>query len=110
MPSTGRHARAANARWAGRYEKLLAEAAEGRKPNECHPWPGNKTKGGYPVYGKPKRYVHRMVAEAQPHEETRHTCDNPPCINRRHLINGTHRQNIEDAVEKGRMGRPIHTF
>lgn len=98
---------AAHARWGDRYGQLLAEASAGRGPGECHLWPGTKTKGGYPVYSG--RYVHRRVAEAKPGETTRHTCDTPPCVNRRHLINGTQRQNIEDAVTKKRMGRPRGT-
>src|ERR1700761_4664937 len=33
-----------------------------------------------------------------------HSCDNPPCIDHRHLIMGTQRENILDMRRKGRQG------
>lgn len=32
----------------------------------------------------------------------RHTCDNPPCVNWDHLLEGTHQQNMQDMIKRGR--------
>jgi hypothetical protein len=36
----------------------------------------------------------------------RHTCDNPPCWAREHLVPGSHGQNLRDQYARGRRARP----
>ncbi|MCA1668152.1 MAG: HNH endonuclease [Thermomicrobia bacterium] len=41
-----------------------------------------------------------------------HSCDNPPCVNPRHLHTGTHQENMDEAkarVRNGRYTTPEHT-
>lgn len=45
-------------------------------------------------------HAHRSIS---PGMVVRHTCDNPPCINPDHLLQGTPKQNSADAVERQRM-------
>jgi hypothetical protein len=37
-----------------------------------------------------------------PEFEACHTCDNPPCCNPAHIFPGTHLENSQDSVRKGR--------
>ncbi len=89
-------------------------------PNECWPWTGATTEGGYGVFGvggsRAKggfiTTAHRVALALHLGKDVRdidpvvrHTCDNPPCCNPRHLIEGTQAENLEDMRVKGRRGR-----
>lgn len=53
-------------------------------------------------------YAHRLVYEICKGPiltgVIRHTCDRPNCINPDHLIDGTHKDNVKDKVQKLRHG------
>lgn len=82
----------------------------------CHPWIDAPTNAaGYGVLPKPysrSRLAHRAALAfslGRPLARgmsARHTCDNPPCCNPAHLLEGTHAQNMNDAYERGRVFRP----
>lgn len=69
----------------------------------CWPWQGPLTAHGYGQHRRAWRL-------ANPDKHIRrgwhvmHRCDNPPCVNPRHLRTGSVRMNVDDAIRKGRMG------
>jgi hypothetical protein len=83
-----------------------------RQPNGCLEWQGSTVQGGYGrIYSGPpeKRLIltHRAAWQLAngPIPDAlvvRHSCDNPPCCDPGHLLTGTQRQNVEDAVSRGR--------
>jgi hypothetical protein len=46
------------------------------------------------VDGK-KTYLHKIIC---PGKEVRHLCGNKWCLNKAHLVAGTHKENMNDAV------------
>ena len=75
----------------------------------CIPHEGATNATGYGILSKKvhgSRLAHRAaLAEAlgRPvNGVTRHICDNPPCVNPAHLLEGTQADNMNDAFERGR--------
>lgn len=95
-------------------DKLFWEKVE-KKENGCWEWTGARYKSGY---GQLKRYklaknaisAHRYVWYLKygkfPDDMLCHKCDNPPCVNPDHLFEGTHQDNMDDMVKKGRHNSP----
>ncbi len=86
---------------------------ERRGPDECWPWRAAMTRAGYgmfsvapgksaPAHRVAWNLTHGPIAEGA---EIRHKCDNRACCNPSHLLTGSHLQNMQDAVERGRIAR-----
>jgi hypothetical protein len=77
-------------------------------PDACHVWRGTTNGGGYGVITLSGHNVlaHRMayaVATGETsHDVVMHLCDNPSCVNPKHLRGGTHQDNSDDMRSKGR--------
>lgn len=79
----------------------------------CWIWAGNSTNRGYgqiTISGK-KYYAHRVMYEQTFNEKLTktdvicHVCDNPSCVNPKHLFKGTQSDNLRDMATKGRSTR-----
>jgi len=94
---------------------LLEKLFEGKfiiRPSGCHEWQGAINAAGY---GQVKRdgkmlMVHRLMYEMRvgPIPDwafVLHYCDNRRCANPEHLFLGTHQDNMDDMVAKGRQAR-----
>ena len=81
-------------------------------PDACHPWTGKWRVKEYGAISYQGRHwlVHRLIwtlAHGEPpsHIAVRHSCDNPPCANLRHLSTGTWADNSQDMVDRSRTIR-----
>jgi hypothetical protein len=98
--------------------EVLWSKVDIRDPDECWPWKGFRNEQGYGRTWIDDKgyYAHRVIFDLQnpglisleaPKDRTatgwvRHSCDNPPCCNPKHLLLGTHADNMRDKVERGR--------
>lgn len=92
--------------------RFWAKIDKGGGPDTCWEWTGNRAKrrGGYGnvALGHSKKIRANRVAWLLSHgtlsddESVLHKCDNPPCCNPAHLFLGTHQDNYDDMVAKGR--------
>lgn len=90
--------------------KFWSRLALTANPDRCWKWLGGCNGNGYgrttlngrivPATHAAFYYYHgRTVRQGM---VLRHTCDNPPCCNPRHLIEGTHLENMADKMARRR--------
>lgn len=89
------------------------DAVPSRPANGCWEWQGPKSRGyGVMSVGGKNTKAHRYSYEVHngPIPDglmVLHACDNPGCVNPRHLRVGTARDNARDAVSRGRTRVPL---
>lgn len=78
-------------------------------PEECWLWLGQKNTKGYGVFWARRgmRATHvSLELDGRPRQDNLHalhSCDNPQCVNPKHLRWGTISDNAKDAASKGRL-------
>lgn len=80
-----------------------------KKLGRCWIWLGCKYKGKDYGQFRNKR-AHRvswtlLIGEIEENKQVLHKCDNPICVNPKHLFVGTPSDNMNDKVSKGRQSR-----
>ena len=96
-------------------KKLNWEDSYRRNKSGCWLWIRGKQSAGY---GLITHNGERMLAHRRSYELYKgkipakinclHKCDNPACVNPDHLFLGTQKDNIHDAIKKGRNSPPPH--
>lgn len=83
--------------------------------NECWEWLGSLNEKGYGKISVGRKFelrAHRLSYSLSINKPMSsnlcvlHSCDNPMCVNPKHLSEGTHADNTKDCVNKGRNSPP----
>ena len=80
------------------------------KSGECHLWTGSKSSAGYGVITRKFTRVQAHRFSWEFHNKTKipcglfvlHKCDNPICVNPKHLFVGGHQENVNDMIDRNR--------
>lgn len=82
--------------------------------DDCWEWAGARHRQGYGHFRTTnvmaKGFAHRFSyflhkGAFDPDLHVLHECDNPPCVNPKHLFLGNHQDNMQDAAKKGKFSR-----
>lgn len=83
-----------------------------RGPEECWRWKSTTSENGYGTFslgGRKVRATHvSLILSGRYRPDglmALHSCDNPICVNPRHLSWGTHEQNMLEKMERDRCSR-----
>lgn len=78
----------------------------------CWPWTAGKDQKNYGMFWMNGKTLHAQrvayelfIGPIPDGLVILHSCDNPSCVNPSHLSAGTHKENSEDMVSKGRQAR-----
>ena len=82
------------------------------KTDTCWVWKGKAVKSGHGLFyaATETLLAHRVSWRLHrgriKGKRVLHRCDNPPCVRPDHLFSGSQRENVNDAIAKGRWTMP----
>lgn len=98
--------------WTQTVEERFWEKVDKCGPDECWKWAGGRDKDGYGrfFWDYRMRVAHRFSYELhygpiQHRKIICHHCDNPSCVNPKHLFVGSYQENSQDMVDKKRSAK-----
>jgi hypothetical protein len=93
-------------------EELFWEKVDKRSEDECWEWIASRDSCNYGMF-YPKDHSNGVKASRYSYQlrygdipkglYVLHKCDNPPCVNPKHLFIGTQTDNMQDMISKGRL-------
>ena len=93
-------------------DRFFAKVFVPKGPNACWEWTASKCKDGYGLFSVNGKLTnaHRFsyqffCGEITGKMFTCHKCDNPGCVNPKHLFLGTPKDNMLDKVKKNRQAK-----
>ena len=87
-------------------ERFVAKLDKTSSPKGCWIWTAYKDRKGYGIFQsrRANRVAFEMYKGHIPDGQlVRHKCDDPSCCNPDHLELGTHQDNMNDMIERGRQ-------
>lgn len=79
------------------------------KQNNCWVWKASCNKQGYGIFNyqgrrmRAHRFSWYLTNGYFSKKDILHKCDNPPCVKPAHLFEGDDKDNVRDAIKKGRF-------
>lgn len=96
---------------APRQARYFWDFVEKTSRTGCWTWTGKRNRAGYGLWGKKLAHRVSLAMEQGPIAEgmlALHRCDNPPCVNPKHLYPGSSKDNVRDMLARGRDARSVH--
>jgi hypothetical protein len=92
------------------FARFIAKVDSSSGPDQCYEWNAAREKAQYGMFkvdGRFRRAARWLLGflrgvPLNRDEFALHHCDNPPCVNPRHLYVGSQSENVQDAVRRGR--------
>ncbi len=102
-----------------RGDDLARFFSKTERRGDCLVWVGSVDDDGYGKFTtgphgaqkhhRPHRWIYERVIGPLDGALLRHSCDNPPCVEVRHLLPGTQLENVHDALDRGRRRQKMTT-